>query len=275
MRLGRGVRGRVVVFAAAAAAQVRLQRGQAARQLGGSVGVELDDEDGAGVTAQEIPQPGGVGVEFGAVEDVAVHDLDGGRTVGEDGRHCGQRVEQVGELHDEQRLRPRQLHQPQFRLQHDAERAFRADEQLRQVERGAGPRHEGVKVVAAHAAQDFRITAVDFRRVLRGQLPDDAVTGALLVLLPRLLVQLHFVQRPQFDNAAVRQQHAQLQHMVDGLAMNQRVRAGRIVGDHAAEGGAIGGGDVRRELQAERLDVLVEVVQHAARLNAHPGARRR
>ena len=56
--------------------------------------------------------------------------------------------------------------------------------------------------------------------------------------------------------------------MIDGLAVDDRVRAGGVVGDHAADRRPVRGGDVGGELQAVRLDLLVQVVEHAARLDA-------
>src|SRR5215831_13662495 len=61
--------------------------------------------------------------------------------------------------------------------------------------------------------------------------------------------------------------------MIDGLAVNERVRPRRIVGNHAADGGSIRCGNVRREVQAMWLGRLVEVVEHAARLHARPAFR--
>ena len=70
------------------------------------------------------------------------------------------------------------------------------------------------------------------------------------------------------DRAAVGQDDAQLQHVVDGLAVDDRVGAGRVVGDHAADRRPVGRRDVRGELQAVRPHLQVEVVEHAAGLDA-------
>ena len=58
--------------------------------------------------------------------------------------------------------------------------------------------------------------------------------------------------------------------MIDRLAVQNRPRAARVVGDHAADGGAAGGGDVGREPQPVRPQLRVQVVEHDARLD--PGA---
>ena len=69
------------------------------------------------------------------VEDGLVHHLDRGGLVAQDHRRGGERFEQVGELDHQHGLGLRQRHQIQLGFQHDAERAFRADHHLRQVER--------------------------------------------------------------------------------------------------------------------------------------------
>ena len=58
--------------------------------------------------------------------------------------------------------------------------------------------------------------------------------------------------------------------MIDGLAVEHGACAAGVVGHHAADGGAAGGGDVGREAQAVRLQAARSVVEHDARLDAHP-----
>ena len=58
--------------------------------------------------------------------------------------------------------------------------------------------------------------------------------------------------------------------MIDGLAVQHRSRAARVVRDHAADGRAARGGDVGREAQAVRLQLRVQLVEHDARLDARP-----
>ena len=69
------------------------------------------------------------------VEDEPVHHLDGRRPVREDHRRGLERLEQIGELDRQHRLRLRQRDQVDLRFEHDAERALGSDHQLRQVER--------------------------------------------------------------------------------------------------------------------------------------------
>ena len=71
-------------------------------------------------------------------------------------------------------------------------------------------------------------------------------------------------------DAAIGEEHRLFENVVDGLAVEDAARAARIVGHHAADGGAAGGGDIGREAQAERGQLGVQIVQHDARLDAHP-----
>ena len=54
------------------------------------------------------------------------------------------------------------------------------------------------------------------------------------------------------------------------LPYQHAARAGGVVGDHAADGGAAGGGNVGREAQAQWRQLRVQLIQHDARLDAHP-----
>ena len=89
--------------------------------------------------------------------------------------------------------------QPQLRFEDDAERAFRADEEMREVGHLPSRKHgsllcaaaaKAVEIVPADAAQDFRKAAVDLVRVFRRQLPDDAIDVAFAILLAAFRFQL-------------------------------------------------------------------------------------
>src|SRR5215468_7572814 len=57
------------------------------------------------------------------------------------------------------------------------------------------------------------------------------------------------------------------EHVFAGIAVAQRARAAGIVADHAADGGARGGGNVDWEPQAVRPERPIELVQHDAWLD--------
>ena len=58
--------------------------------------------------------------------------------------------------------------------------------------------------------------------------------------------------------------------MVDRLAIDNGVRAGRVIAGHAADGGAIAGGGVRAEEKSQRAQVGIEFILDDARLDARP-----
>ncbi len=91
--------------------------------------IELDDEDRPRIAVDEIAQPGGVGVQLRAIENASIHDLDRRWLMRQDARRGRERIEQVRELHDQQRFRPGQFDEPQLCFEDDAERAFGADEE--------------------------------------------------------------------------------------------------------------------------------------------------
>jgi len=93
---------------------------------------------------------------------------------------------------------------------------------------------------------------------------------AFQVLLAALCSEFALVHGPRVNDASVGEQDLQFEHVIDGLAMNDRMRAGGIVGDHAADGCPARGGNVRREMQAVRLHVLIEVIEYAAGFDADP-----
>ena len=179
-----------------------------------------------------------------------------------------ERFQQIVEQDRHHGFRFRQRHQPQLRFQHDAQRAFGADHHLRQIDglRGIG---EFVEVVAAYAPQNLRIPPVDL--VLRAPRRGAARSGSSAASSESPAGTS--VTRQSRRNSTMlpsAQQHRLLQHVVDGLAIEHAARAAGIVGHHAADGGAAGGGDIGRKAQPERRKLRVQFVQHDARLHAHP-----
>ena len=69
---------------------------------------------------------------------------------------------------------------------------------------------------------------------------------------------------------AVGQHHLLLADVIDRLAVEHRARAARVVGHHAADGGAARGRDIGGEAQAVRLELGVQLVEHDAGLDPRP-----
>jgi hypothetical protein len=156
-----------------------LERVEARRQAGSVLVIELDAEQGARIARDERPALSfQLRVLLREVEDELVHDFDGGRPVAQDERRGGERLEQRRELDRHHRFRLRQRHQPDRRFEDDAERALRPDHQPRQIERPIG-HGKLVQVVAADAAQQLRIAALDLAAAVRRQPSYDPAAARL------------------------------------------------------------------------------------------------
>ena len=270
--LGGGVDGPRRAARDAPAGEVLLDGLEPARQLGRVVGVELHAEQRAGrlVALQHRPPQRVEGRALaGVVEDEAVHHLDRRRPVLEDGGGGPEGIEQVVELEGEHRLGVGQGHQVHPRLDHEAEGALRADDQLGEVERPRGV-GETVEVVAPDPAQDLRVPAVDLGRVGRRQLAHRPVAGALEGVGRAGRLELVRGERAQVGDGPVAERHVQVEHVIDGLAVQHRARPARVVADHAADGGPVGGRDVGGEAQPVRREVRVQLVEDDAGLDARP-----
>ncbi len=204
-----------------------------------------------------------------------VHDLDGRRP---QFQARGQRVHgggHRGELRHEQAAHLRARDEVDQRLGDDGERALAADHEVVQPRLarcglgGArqGDAGEGVEVVAADAAEDARVAAVDLVAVLGDQLADLAVDGAFKAVCPRLRLPAGLVERGEGGLGAVGEDDRLRKDVVDRLAVDDAARAGGVVAHQAAEVGAAGGGDVGAELQVVVAEDAVEGVEHDAGLD--------
>ena len=208
-----------------------------------------------------------LGVLLRVVEDELVHHLDGRRPVAQDERGGLERLQQVRELDGHDRLRLRQRHQLDGGFEHDAQRAFGADHQPRQVERliepartrsgcsrrrGAGASDTGDRFRAVCAAARSRTT-----RQPRPWIDSSWHSG----------VQLRRGQIAQVRHRSVRKDDVLFEDVVERDAVQHRPRAGGIVGHHPAKRGAAGRGNVGRKPQVVRLELGVQLVEHDARLD--------
>src|SRR5262249_5496729 len=130
--------------------------------------------------------------------------------------------------------------------------------------------NKSIKVVAAHPAQDFWKAALNLTSMFLRQPANHAITCPFQILLAAFGLQFTEVQLSGVNDAPVGQDHPQLQDVVDCLAVHDGTRARRVVGNHAADGSSVGGGNVGGELETVCLDVQVEIVKHAAGANSHP-----
>ena len=130
---------------------------------------------------------------------------------------------------------------------------------------------ERIEVVAADAPQHLRKAALDLAGVTDAELAEwrdrRAPRCCRRPSRPRPRARS---ERPKMRQAAVRQHHALLEHVIDRLAVEDRSRAARVVGHHAADGGAAGRRHVRGEAQVVLAERRVQLVEHDARLDARP-----
>ena len=202
-------------------------------------------------------------------QDEIVHHLDGGGSVPQHQRRGAERVEQVIELDRQQRLLCRQRHQRDPGLDDEAERAFGADDDAGQID-GTRRIDECIEVVAADAAQHLRKAPVDFRRMADGELGNAAVGARFDAVALLRARQLPGIERAEMRQRSVRQHHALLEHVIDGLAVQHRAGAARVVGHHPAHRGAARRRHVRSEAQLMLAQHRVQVVEHHAGFDPRP-----
>ena len=254
----------------AGALEVTLDSSHARQQFFGMVTVELDAEQGRAITVDHRA-PLGVehGMALGVPKDEIVHHFHGGRPVLQDQRGGAEGVEQLIELNGQHCLARRQWHQPDLRIDDEAEGAFGTHQDPRQVN-GTVRIHELVEVVAANAAQDLGEPAVDLCRVAPAECRHRSIRAGFNAVAPLRVRQLRGRERPQVDQPTVRQHHPLFADVIDGLAVEHRPRAARVVGHHPANGGAAGRRHIRGEAEVEWPQLRVQLIQHHARLDPGP-----
>src|SRR5947209_1518115 len=77
-----------------------------------------------------------------------------------------------------------------------------------------------------------------------------------------LFVAQRFVLRTNSDYPAVRQNNFGRKNVIGSRAVDRNVRTGRIVCDHAADGGARAGRDVGAETKSVRLEKRIQLIEH-------------
>ena len=238
---------------------------------------ELDHEQRLGIASQRRYRIAQRQVLVCQLQEQAIEQFDRRWAVLQADSEGIHRGGQGGELRHEQADRLRLWHEPQLRLGDESERAFAADNKLVQAGRrlrariAEGPR-DHVEVVAADAAQNARETAGDFRRRRLDRRAHIAINRAqdrAILALPPLRGGV----RLKCGTAAIAQDHVEAAHMIDGLAVDDRVRARGVIADHAAEVGPARSGNVGTEHQAVRRQGAVELIENNARLHAGSLAR--
>jgi hypothetical protein len=114
------------------------------------------------------------------------------------------------------------------------------------------------------------IARPDLVRVLGANRRHLAINATLGAVQPQLRLELRRRHAAEPYARAVREQGVQLEHVLDGQAVRDRVRATGVVADHSAERRAVGRRGIGAEEQTEIADRMVELVLHEPRLHARP-----
>jgi hypothetical protein len=252
------------VVAVAVALPRALQLIELVADLGGVLAEEAHEQQRLGVALQALRQAAELQLGARQVEDRAVDHLDRRRLQRECVLGRGDRGVDGLEVTHGERGRLRQLDQPDGRGGDHGERALGAGDQLRQVER-----LHAVQPVAAGLAPVARVVVGDGARVLAQDLRHDAIERALQRVGAGAAVALDLVDGSQAGARAVGQHHFELEHVVDRRAVDDRLAARGVVGDHAAERRPVRGRGVRAEPETEALGRPVEVLLDDAGLDAH------
>ena len=146
-----------------------------------------------------------------------------------------------------------------------SERAFRADQEMREIVRErrafrAGLHH--VDVVALHSAQHLGPARFDLRRLA----PHHGVHARNEGLIGRGRAR-NMVARAEVECGAVGEQCIDAAHVVHHVAVTNGARAAGVVPGHATQGCLRAGGNIHRKPQAVRPQIGIQPVEHHARLD--------
>ena len=182
--------------------------------------------------------------------------LDGGRLQIQQIHRRLHGLRHRGKKQQAQAPRARQRNNPQLRRPYPRQRAFAASQQM-----GQRPVRLAQTTVQAIAGPPL------------GQARRHAPPDFLLIFSQQFLELMaqgfQPVQAVRVGDAAVGHHHFQRKHVVPRAAIEWRMRSGGIVGDHAAEGGARAGGDIRTEPPAVRPQKVIQLIQYHPRSDAH------
>ena len=198
----------------------------------------------------------------------AVEQFDGRRLGLQDGRHGTQRLVARVKVDHAQRRALRTRHQFHGQFGHDSQRTLAAAEQLRQV--AFGRVQQVFKPIAAVAAPVAGCVACDDIAFFAQQGIQLAIKLAFGSVTAYALGPGVGRKRLETHGRAVGQQRLDRVHVPDHVAVKDRVRPGRVVGEHAAQRGAASAGRIGSHHQAVGLQRPVELLQRTSRFHPDP-----
>ena len=211
---------------------------------------EFHDKDCAGLAVDEGHASGEGGGVAGAFEQHLADQLDGGGGMFENGGGGVAGLAEGVEVGDGEGGGLGCGNEVYPGFGDDAEGAFGADHHPTEVD-GATV-EELVEVVTTDPSHDVGVAGVNFVAVGLGDLGDAAVDLGLQSAAGELGFQLGRAEVGEAGFCAVGEDYVQFKDVVAGLAVDDGVGAAGVVADAAADGGAVGGGGVRRVLEAVR-----------------------
>ena len=129
---------------------------------------------------------------------------------------------------------------------------------------------ERIEVVAADAPQHLRKPPLDLGGMPEAELGNLAIGAGLDAIARPRPRELLGGQRPEMRERSVGEHDALFEDVIDGLAEQHRAGAARVVGHHAAHGGAARRRHIGREPQLMRPQRRVELVEHHPGLDPRP-----
>jgi hypothetical protein len=230
---------------------------------------ELDEQDCVGLAHQRtLDHRTERRIATRKVDHRPIDELDRGGPECYELARRGHRRMQRAEVDDAERAVTGQRRERQCKRPRPCERAFAADEQVREVDaavhrvRALALRVEHVRVVAAHTPHDTRHDARDLVVLALANRPQRRNE---LAHSGRRVVHVTLWSEPRFG--PIREPDIQCSDVVHHVAVVQRARAARVVAGHPAERGLRRRADVDREPQAVLAQPAVQFVEDDARLD--------
>ncbi len=172
------------------------------------------------------------------------------------------RLVEAAEMHGADGAPAEKRRQLQFDARREAERAFRADQDMRQID-VVLTRHQRIEIVTADASLHFGKARFDLGRFAR------ADRQQILGQRPqrRRHVGEAAADAAEMRQRAISQNSFDRQDVVAHGAVTQRTAAARIIAGHAAECRARGSRDVDGKPETMGFKLAVQLVEHDARLD--------
>ena len=208
-------------------------------------------------------------VAHGQVQHLGIHGFDGSRAPLHQrlGIAHGRLKAVVFDI-DQRRMLGNRQH-VELGFGDERQRAFATTEDGVQVET-AGFIPDMGQVVAGQAAVQFREAGIDFGLLSALNLIQQTMGFAHTIRARLDAFQFFITDRAGLPDAAIKPYTGQFKHMVTGFAVQHRTLPTGVGVDHAADRGAVAGGQLRGEKQAIGFERGIELILDHPCLNAYP-----